>query len=330
MTAKILFSEFENLAETCGYHLLPDSSIQYRDSKSKVGAYDNFGYKYFISYSTLTSCIRAGSSPDKYSIKNIYTLENILLWISKNRSDIEIIDGKYESAKGKTILVRCVFCKHTWVSSWANIKNGVGCPCDDCIKRKILIKQEKYFLNRSGSMFSKFPYICNEWDYERNENLLPDMVTPKSHTKVWWKCSKCGHSWFARIQHRCDGRGCPNCKSSRGEVRISQFLNTKEVFYEQESAFSDCKRERCLPFDFWIPEMNLAIEYHGEQHYRSVPLWGGDKKFEYRKQNDEIKKSYCKKNKIKLIIIPYWDYDNIEDILENTFQKLSRRKLQNV
>ena len=30
---------------------------------------------------------------------------------------------------------------------------------------------------------------------------------------------------------------------------------------------------------------------------------------------DKIKSDYCKNNNIKLVIIPYWDFDNIEQIL---------------
>ena len=34
-----------------------------------------------------------------------------------------------------------------------------------------------------------------------------------------------------------------------------------------------------------------------------------------RKVKDTIKTIYCKENNIKLIRIPYWDFDNIEEIL---------------
>ena len=34
------------------------------------------------------------------------------------------------------------------------------------------------------------------------------------------------------------------------------------------------------------------------------------------KIKDNIKTQYCKDNNIKLIRIPYWDFDNIEEILK--------------
>ena len=33
-------------------------------------------------------------------------------------------------------------------------------------------------------------------------------------------------------------------------------------------------------------------------------------------RNDNIKSQYCKDNNIKLIRIPYWEYDNINEILD--------------
>lgn len=34
------------------------------------------------------------------------------------------------------------------------------------------------------------------------------------------------------------------------------------------------------------------------------------------KENDKIKDEYCKNNNIKLIRIPYWEFNNIESILQ--------------
>ena len=47
--------------------------------------------------------------------------------------------------------------------------------------------------------------------------------------------------------------------------------------------------------------------------------------FEYHRKNklnvlkndpDNIKRQYCQQNNIKLIEIPYWDYDNIDNIVK--------------
>ena len=45
-------------------------------------------------------------------------------------------------------------------------------------------------------------------------------------------------------------------------------------------------------------------------------FFGGEKQLQKTIKNDEIKNKYCKDNNITLIRIPYWDFDNIENILK--------------
>lgn len=80
-------------------------------------------------------------------------------------------------------------------------------------------------------------------------------------------------------------------------------------------------------YDFYIPSFNLLIEYQGEQHYQHIKF---DKTIEYGKRrlknqqmNDSIKREYAKKHNIELLEIHYWDFDNIEQILESRLLKQS-------
>ena len=54
------------------------------------------------------------------------------------------------------------------------------------------------------------PPLAKEWHPQKNDGLTPKDVTPSSHKKVWWKCSK-GHEWDALVSNRTRGRGCPYC-----------------------------------------------------------------------------------------------------------------------
>ena len=66
------------------------------------------------------------------------------------------------------------------------------------------MKRKKYI--------TEYPNLLREWDYEKNNkiNLYPQNTTSGSNKKAWWKCSKCGHSWQAKILNR-KTRGCPLC-----------------------------------------------------------------------------------------------------------------------
>lgn len=56
------------------------------------------------------------------------------------------------------------------------------------------------------------PDVAKEWIIERNGELTPQMVSSGSNKKVWWHCRVCGFEWEAKIQSRCHGSKCPNCK----------------------------------------------------------------------------------------------------------------------
>ena len=58
---------------------------------------------------------------------------------------------------------------------------------------------------------------------------------------------------------------------------------------------------------------NTCIEFNGKQHYESVPYWGGEEGLKLRLKLDKIKKDFCSKHKINLLIIKY--NDDIEDKL---------------
>ncbi len=84
---------------------------------------------------------------------------------------------------------------------------------------------------------------------------------------------------------------------------------------------------KTLPFDFYITKLNLYIEYNGEQHYRPVqfggmPIEKAKDRFVSQKNRDGIKKKYCYENNLSLLIIPYWEKDNIENILSLEINKI--------
>ena len=71
------------------------------------------------------------------------------------------------------------------------------------------------YLNRlaENSLFALNPELCEEWNYEKNKTT-PDMYSPNSNSKVWWKCSL-GHEWRTSIDTRSAGRGCPYCSNNK-------------------------------------------------------------------------------------------------------------------
>jgi hypothetical protein len=71
--------------------------------------------------------------------------------------------------------------------------------------------------------------------------------------------------------------------------------------------------------DLFIPDLKLAIEYQGEQHFIPVELFGGEEGFQLRQESDERKKKLCEANGINL---EYINYD--EDLLERVREIYAR------
>ncbi len=116
--------------------------------------------------------------------------------------------------------------------------------------------------------------------------------------------------------HKTKPQGCPKCSVSKGEMKIRNFLKEKNIVFEEQKKFSDCKNKRELPFDFYLPENNLLIEYQGEQHYKAVDYFGGEKKLHLQRHRDWLKREFARSNGMTLLTISYKDYNIVEKILE--------------
>lgn len=133
--------------------------------------------------------------------------------------------------------------------------------------------------------------------------------------KVKIKCIKHGYFYQSPKSHINQSQGCPLCRSSKGEIKILNYLDKNNIKCCPQYKFKDCKNIKPLPFDFYLPDHNILIEFDGEQHYFSIDFFGGEENFSYIKNNDKIKTDYCFNNNIKLIRIKYTD--KIEEILKN-------------
>lgn len=106
-------------------------------------------------------------------------------------------------------------------------------------------------------------------------------------------------------------------KMSKGERKICEWLNKKNIHYVFQKKFNDCKDINTLPFDFYLPKYNVTIEFDGIQHFMPIKYFGDDVKYMKQKRRDKIKSMYCLNNNITLLRISYLDEKNkiIETIL---------------
>ena len=72
------------------------------------------------------------------------------------------------------------------------------------------IYEQFIFQEKLNSIAVKYPWLIEEWDYERNGKLTPWLVSYGSHKRIHWKCRKCNYHWLAVAYSR-KTSGCPRC-----------------------------------------------------------------------------------------------------------------------
>jgi len=161
----------------------------------------------------------------------------------------------------------------------------------------------------------------NKYDYSKVKSVLSTKI-------ITIICPK--HGEFKQIlSNHIKGYGCHKCKSSLGETKIMSYLETHKIKYISEKTFHDLKLYNNLKFDFYIPKFKMCIEFDGPQHFMpanfkkfSLPPTKRDVETFFKTiRRDSIKNDYCKNNNLKILRIPYWEINNIHNILDEHFKE---------
>lgn len=247
----------------------------------------------FANFTMGKGCVYCGGRARK-------THEEYVAELNDKKPFIYPID-KYVSLK-TPIKHKCLICGYIWSVIPDNLLNAPnGCP--RCGKREWLTKD-----------------ILIDRIHKIDPSIIVTGEYVNTYSKMSFKCSICGKEWYAKPNNVLNGKWCPHCKSSKGELKISLVLDDLGIPYEEQKRFDDCKYKSVLPFDFYIESNNACIEYDGLQHYEPCTFGGisndeANKSFELTKIKDDIKTEYCKNHDIKLLRIPYWEYNNMENLL---------------
>ena len=215
---------------------------------------------------------------------------------SKN-INIECLE-EYKGANVK-ILHKCLTCNYKWRVTPIHILKG-NCPV--CSKKKQKTTEEYKEELKSKNI---------------NIECLEEYIN--SYTKILHKCKKCGNEWKAIPSSILRGSNCPYCNFSHGEKTIENFLIENKIQFNSQKKFADCRDKLPLSFDFYLPELNIAIEYQGRQHYEAIEHFGGEKRLHLQRHHDWLKRKYCKDNNIILITISY--KEDVENVLKTYLTK---------
>ena len=196
-------------------------------------------------------------------------------------------------------------CKHGHV--WQATVNGVlhkGTWCPHC--RKIGLETLRA---HAASLGGK----CLAMSYKN------------SHTKLLWECRK-GHRWKATAHSLLHGKSwCPECATStwRTEAEVRSIFES--IFYP--ATFATCYPTFLggLQLDGYCPELSLAFEYQGEQHYDPDNYFhfGDRSSFEAQQERDARKLKLCRAQGVHLVLVPCFVNDKRTFVLTCLLHRFS-------
>lgn len=227
---------------------------------------------------------------EKTSIKNVIDLTGKIF------NKLTVIERDLSKTGGQAFWKCQCECGNIISVGGYELRNGQkSCGC--------LQKEQKpnNFQDLTGQVFGKLTVIKQDINFKE---------------RTHWLC-KCDCGNIKSINASSLKRGLTKscgCINSKGEVLIENILKELQLRYIKQYTIKDKPVDK-LRFDFAIidnqSKILCIIEYQGIQHYNCVDYFGGQEGFEKQQYRDNLKRQYCKENNIKLIEIPYWDYDNL-------------------
>ena len=106
-------------------------------------------------------------------------------------------------------------------------------------------------------------------------------------------------------------RTLKNGKCSKGQLRtallLSRMLNNTKYTHEVTWDWLETRDYTLMYLDIYFPKYKLAVEYHGEQHYKFPNFFHKSKRhFLEAKKRDKLKKQLIKEHGFKFI---EWKYN---------------------
>jgi len=98
----------------------------------------------------------------------------------------------------------------------------------------------------------------------------------------------------------------PIGKPSLTETKLYQLVKSVFKGYEaiRHAKLSFLGRQH---LDIYIPELRLAVEYQGEQHFKPIDFWGGTEALKASQERDEKKREVCERHGIAIRYFSYKD-----------------------
>ena len=200
----------------------------------------NIGFEYDGSYFH-----KGKSSKEKEQRKNeILRKNNIMLYrikeSDKEKFDIQNntiyckIDRDYKYIEKVLLIIE-------------NILN-IDIPDIDIVRDNIKIYKRYIKFVKQNNFANEYPELLEEWDYNKNDGLLPENFSKGSNKKIWWKCTKCNSSYMTTIMHKIEGNKCPYCSGKK----VNESNNLKMKYPKISKLWDYEQNNDLLPEDIYF------------------------------------------------------------------------------
>jgi len=256
---------------------------EYVNSKEKVKIRHNTcGHEYFVAP---TKFLSAGRRCPECSRSRTMTFQEVMEeFKEKNPEYIPTTNYQYMNKESLFIHVKC---GKSFLSSPRTLLDGrSSCPYCRITKKsdedvyKLKVQSDGY------ELISKF----------------------SKTSRMKFKCRTCGKEFYGYYNIPLE---CPKCKSQEGKAKIISFLIQRGHKIETDKQFNG--KYACRPFDIYVKDLDLIIEYREKYHYKKNIIVNLD--LEHIKASDKKKSEHINAHRRKALIIPYWEADKINEIL---------------
>jgi len=190
-----------------------------------------------------------------------------------------------------------------------------GCKCRECAGRHQTVEQRRdKFLKDFHRKHGYNHYKVKADRYVNNDTPIPV------------HCLVHHYDYETSPDNLLRGAGgCPFCSSSEGEAVILGWLDRHHVAHQWHYQIPNLDFTLPLQYieaDFLVmvndSRQSIVIEYHGEQHYEDIDHFYRGKSvrtFAVQQHRDRYLRQYCADHHLRLLEIPYWEFDHIDAIL---------------
>jgi hypothetical protein len=118
--------------------------------------------------------------------------------------------------------------------------------------------------------------------------------------------------------------GETKCRAILERLTGFKWPSVRPLFLKTESG-------KCLELDMFCWEMSIAFEYDGIQHFKYQPFFHASySDFEKAQENDRMKEALCRQHNIKLVRIPCYEFEKLDQSDPKELDNYLLRKLSDV